>query len=633
MASVETMLRMQGRRLNRLVRVPGVRLGLEILGAVLGALFLAAGAIRQRMQPVALGLIAGLPGWLYLPAAAGAAAGYRLFWGAEGPVGLCWCLGAAAIRWAADRFYHGDARAGHLAAGTAGFVGGLGLLLWTGPASLEPILRNAVLAFGSVWLFVRTCAGGSRLCRALLWGVGMLTLGGVPAPPYLHPALLAAGALAAAGDLPAMAMAGLGLELSGAGEAPMTGVMAAAAFFRLLPLPGVWRRALAPALGCVGVLALSGRGSYFWVLPMTAGACVGALLPPDWEPLGRHTGTGAAQVRLEQLSRALGTLQGTLLELSPPEPDEEAVAGHVRENACGSCPCRNGCREREKITGALLRDPFALTCRKSGRLLGELRRGRDQLRQMQADRRRLEDYRTALAGQYAFLGDALRTMADGLGRQSFPGQPRFRLQASARSRGKSAFDGDRCAAFPGTGASFFVLLCDGMGTGAEAAQAAEEGIGLLRRYLRGGVPCQHALGCLDAQLTLRGEAGLVTADLLELRLDTGQAALYKWGSAPSVLLRRGRAEMLGAPSPPPGTPGGRERTVRFSMGRGEVVILLSDGAAVPEEPDWAAQAQFQPAAALADRILAQSPTADDATAAVIRLLPLKETRKDGLFFR
>ena len=50
MVSVETMLRMQGRRLNRLVRLPGVRLGLEILGAVLGALFVGVGVgliVRQ----------------------------------------------------------------------------------------------------------------------------------------------------------------------------------------------------------------------------------------------------------------------------------------------------------------------------------------------------------------------------------------------------------------------------------------------------------------------------------------------------------------------------------------------------------------------------------------------------------
>lgn len=623
MVSVETMLRMQGRRLNRLVRLPGVRLGLEILGAVLGALFLAAGAVRQQMQPAALGLIAGLPGWLYLPAAVGAAAGYRLFWGTEGLVGLCWCLGASTLRWSADNFYHGDSRAGLLAVGTGVFVGGLGFVLWTGPGDLEPILRNAALAFGSVWLFVRTCTGGSILCRALLWGLALLTLGGIPASRYLHPALFAAGALAAAGSLPAMVMAGLGLELSGVTEAPMTGAMAAAAFFRLLPLRNPERRALAPVLGCLGVLGLSGRGEWMMLIPVAAGAALGALIPADWEPLGHHTGTGAAQVRLEQLSRALGTLQGTLLELSPPEPDAEAVAEHVRENACGTCPCREGCKERERITGALFRDPFALTCRRSGRLLAELRRGRDQLRQMQADRRRLEDYRRALAGQYAFLGDALRTLADGLGRNGFPGQLRFHLQASARSRGKSAFDGDRCAAFPGTGAGFFVLLCDGMGTGAEAARAAEEGISLLRRFLRGGVPPQHALGCLDAQLTLRGEGGLVTADLLELRLDTGQAALYKWGSAPSVLLRRGKAETIGVPTPPPGTPGGRERTARFSMGRGEVVLLLSDGAALPEEPGWAEQAQFQSAAALADRIVARSPDTDDATAAVIRLLPLK----------
>ena len=35
-------------------------------------------------------------------------------------------------------------------------------------------------------------------------------------------------------------------------------------------------------------------------------------------------------------------------------------------------------------------------------------------------------------------------------------------------------------------------------------------------------------------------------------LDTGHATLYKWGAAPSWLLRRGSAEKIGTATPPPG---------------------------------------------------------------------------------
>ena len=158
-------------------------------------------------------------------------------------------------------------------------------------------------------------------------------------------------------------------------------------------------------------------------------------------------------------------------------------------------------------------------------------------------------------------------------------------------------------------------------TEAPAAQAAEDASALLRRLLRGGVPAQHALGCLHAQLTLGSRAGAVTVDLAEIRLDTGQVSLYKWGAAPSYLIRRGRAEKIGTAAPPPGFGETRETAARLSLCRGEVLVLISDGVELGQAPAWAEQASQMPAGELAERILRQSAGEDDATAAVIRLLP------------
>ena len=115
-------------------------------------------------------------------------------------------------------------------------------------------------------------------------------------------------------------------------------------------------------------------------------------------------------------------------------------------------------------------------------------------------------------------------------------------------------------------------------------------------------------------------------DLAEIRLDTGHASIYKWGAAPSWLLNRGKAEKIGTATPPPGlSPEGVVETVeKLSLRRGEVLILLSDGAETGKSlhlselaPDW-------PPGELAARILegTKSTGEDDATAAVIRLIPL-----------
>ena len=67
------------RRMEQWFRSPWVRIAAWGLGAFLGALVLAAGAIQGKLQPIALGLVAAAPELYWVPAAVGSALGYRLF--------------------------------------------------------------------------------------------------------------------------------------------------------------------------------------------------------------------------------------------------------------------------------------------------------------------------------------------------------------------------------------------------------------------------------------------------------------------------------------------------------------------------------------------------------------------------
>ena len=134
------------------------------------------------------------------------------------------------------------------------------------------------------------------------------------------------------------------------------------------------------------------------------------------------------------------------------------------------------------------------------------------------------------------------------------------------------------------------------------------------------------MGSLNSMLALRGCAGAVTVDLAEVRLDTGQVNLYKWGAAPSWLLTRGKAKKIGTATPPPGLSAEeRKQTVdKLSLRQGEVLILLSDGVQIPEDPGLSDLAPDWPPGELAARILERGKGTgeDDATAAVIRLTPV-----------
>ena len=337
---------------------------------------------------------------------------------------------------------------------------------------------------------------------------------------------------------------------------------------------------------------------------------------------------GQLQTRLELMAGSLEQMRQQLLEVPVLPIDESALTARVRERACGGCPGRKHCRQRlEEVPVSLLHRPLfentslPIPCKKPGRMVLELRRAQEQLRSLKADRERLAEYRWAVQQQYGFLSNFLQQTADSL--PGGPGRIRYRPEVAACAVGKEAANGDRCLWFAGTGSRYYVLLCDGMGTGIGAAREGKFAADLLRDMLRAGFPAAHALGSINSLLALRGRAGAVTVDLAEIELDTGRAAVYKWGAAPSWVLREGKAEKIGTAAPPPGlsVKDGREEVARLSLRRGEVLILLSDGVEVGAALAAADQADASAPGELAASLLEEGcrDSADDATVAVIRL--------------
>ena len=108
--------------------------------------------------------------------------------------------------------------------------------------------------------------------------------------------------------------------------------------------------------------------------------------------------------------------------------------------------------------------------------------------------------------------------------------------ASMRRRGRSV-SGDRGSYFKTEDGLLYVILCDGMGTGFEAARESGEINDILEQFLQGGLEPGAALKLLNAALGAK-YAELSTCasiDLLCVNLFTGESKLYKYGAAPSYI--------------------------------------------------------------------------------------------------
>ena len=626
MASVETILRQGQRKVRRWMHHPWAQKGLRVAMLWFGGFFLSAAGLRGGALPLAMGLCCALPGWQALVGALGSAAGYLFFWGERGLVGLAWVLGGlilgavipkegtrpGVLRWALGAFWVSAT--------------GLAFRLWLEEETTFSVylLRIATGAAGCA-LFPYAMLHRDAILRWVLGAVGVFSLTGIRPIPALDLGCIAGGMLAVSGAFPAAALAGLGMDLAQVTAVPMGPVLCISYFARLCPIRSKWIRYGAPGVAALGVMCLCGLWDFSLLPGLVLGGALGLLLPARPELQHRRGETGLAQVRLEVAAGILAQTQQLLLEVPETPIDEDALLRKAMDRACASCSARSACLDQKRLSVEFLREPERFQCRKPGRIRMELNRSRDQWKSMKADRQRQNQYRWAVIQQYQFLAEFLQDLADRLPRRGERTPVRFRVEVSARSVPRSVANGDVCLAFSGPGYRYYVLLCDGMGTGLGAAEEGASAAALLKKMLLAGLPGEQAFRSVNSILALRGQAGAVTLDLAEVRLDSGRVTLYKWGAAPSLILGKDRIETTGTAAPPPGisVTEGRESVFRLSLRRGETLILVSDGVELGDALCREKMAPEVPPGELAERILALGAASgeDDATAVVIRLRP------------
>lgn len=626
----------QGRHfLRRMSLDPRFHLGLRIGGFFLAGLLLSAASLSSYLQPIALGAVCAAGSWPAVLLSLGGSAGYLIFWGSAGLQGVAW-LGAGL----AVALLLGQRQITKVAplllpsaAALIVAVGGLAFQTWAGDTTPIPIYLLRVLLSGAVTrLFVLVEERRDPIADWLACGVCVLALAQVVPLPYLGLGFVAAGALGAAGAFPAAALSGLALDLAQVTSVPMTAVVCLTYFVRLIPRGKQWFIHSAPGMVYLLVMALCGAWDLTPLPGIILGGFAGMLLPGQPRVAHRRGETGIAQVRLEMTAGVFSQAQQLLLEAPEIPIDEEALIARCAERACGSCPCRKACREREsvgKMPPALLHKPLLdshdlpVSCRKPGRLLQELHRTQEQLRAIRGDRERQREYRGAVIQQYQFLSEYLQDLSDELGKRSIQGVPRYKPEVAFCANRPEEDNGDRCLCFAGVGCRYYVALCDGMGTGLGAIDEGRTAGRLLKKLLSAGYPAEYALRSLNSLCALRGTAGAAAVDLAELQLDTGKVFLYKWGAAPSYVLSKTGAEKIGTATPPPGlsVTECRETVERLSLRRGQTLVLLSDGVGGEDALRCCFADPSEPLGELAARILESGELGgtDDATVAAIRL--------------
>ncbi len=126
----------------------------------------------------------------------------------------------------------------------------------------------------------------------------------------------------------------------------------------------------------------------------------------------------------------------------------------------------------------------------------------------------------------------------------------------------------------------YSVLCDGMGSGADAARTSGICVEYISSMLRHANPKELTVEMLNAVLREQTGECSSTVDLFELDTYTGQGCFIKSGAAPSFVCRGKEVYKVTARTIPIGITEriGAER-IRFRLRAGDIVVMVSDGIA------------------------------------------------------
>ena len=319
----------------------------------------------------------------------------------------------------------------------------------------------------------------------------------------------------------------------------------------------------------------------------------------------------ALKTRLRMSAEALRSLCESFAAPAPRKEENPAVIfDRAAEVVCRGCALREVCWSKEYVgtfnafndaTPALLErgraEPsdfaphFASRCIHFPQLLSAINTEITALLLRRQYRRQLDQERSRSRGQYAQLGELVAQAMSAAEPPAATGREMaFDVAMGFTPKEGERLCGDSVTYFQSGGSLLYLLLSDGMGSGREAARESQMTLRLLEQFLRAGIDAEPALKTLNGALNLRGDdqGSFTTIDLLSVDLSRREAALYKYGAAPTYIKRQGSVRRLTGKALPAGLQEADRFPPpdRFPLEEDTFVLMISDGVADSAGDIW-----------------------------------------------
>ena len=191
--------------------------------------------------------------------------------------------------------------------------------------------------------------------------------------------------------------------------------------------------------------------------------------------------------------------------------------------------------------------------------------------------------RGIIARQYSEISNVIRSLSHELDEgfvEDEPGKCRFSAAVSELQESKKgqAVCGDTLVHFE-RGNKYFVILCDGMGSGEAALSESRLTAKLFEEFLKAGFAKETAVSMINSALALKADKeSFSTVDILEIDLETGVTEFLKIGSAQSFIKTKSEIAVISSKTAPVGILENVEAEVESrELKNGDMILMVSDG--------------------------------------------------------
>lgn len=318
------------------------------------------------------------------------------------------------------------------------------------------------------------------------------------------------------------------------------------------------------------------------------------------EEVAEPVAQGKIVRQLKKVAGAVCGLADGVVATYDEKENENRIFERVTSRVCTDCALFDTCRKQEMYSKNMkeiwkvidedgycdvsnMPKNFEKNCRRPERFLSEFLHAYELYKQDALSLGAAKSTRDIMARQYSEISNVIELMSqeiDGSDAECDREMRRYTPKITVRSEPKpgQSVSGDAVIYFEKDN-KFYVILCDGMGSGTGAGHQSRLTARLFEKFLKAGFDKETSLRMINSALMLKADQeSFSTVDILEIDTETGECEFLKVGSAQSFIKKKKEIEVISSKSLPVGILENMDAVpMKSTLSSGDIILMMSDG--------------------------------------------------------